>query len=77
MIHPAYMLILMAIEAIAILYAVAFGLRVRYSVDKGEKPPMPRLPSLPLVRQKDEWESAPGPIGPTEERKKREKVVVG
>jgi hypothetical protein len=77
MIHPAYLLILAVIEAIAILSAVAFGLRAGYAAYKGERPPASTLPSLPaLVRPKDEWDDAPGPIGPTEERKNRAKVAV-
>lgn len=70
MIHPAYMLILAVIEAIAILYAVAFGLRVRYAIDKGEKPP-----GIALTLFASE-EELPLPISPTAERKARRLVAV-
>jgi hypothetical protein len=76
MIHPAYMILLAAVVAAAILYAVKYGFDAGYAARKGDKPPALTLPSLPIVRPKDEWDDAPGPIGPTEERKNRARVLV-
>ena len=74
MIHPAWLLAVVAIEAIVILYAVAFGFKAGYAAYKGDKPPAVDLSSI--VPQKDEWASAPGPISPYLERKKRRRVAV-
>jgi hypothetical protein len=70
MIHPAYMLILAVIEAIAILSAVAFGFRAGYAAYKGDKPPAIAL-TLPASE-----EELPLPIGPTAERKAKRLVTV-
>ena len=69
MIHPAWLLVLAILQPVALLYAVSFGFKTGYAAYKGDKPPEIQFPKV--IPQKDEWESAPGPISPTRQKRER------
>lgn len=69
MIHPAWLIAVAVVEAIAILYAVAFGFKAGYAAYKGDSPP--EVDFSKLVPRKDDWDNMPAPFGPTEARRVR------
>ena len=75
MIHPAWLVALAVVQVIAILLSVSFGFKTGYAAYKGEKPP--EIDFSKIVPQKDEWESAPPPTGPSQRKKQTKPVEVG